>query len=327
MAETFNHARYGSSMRPLLVRILDWFTIHYAALKLPKEIGLQSNLEQAQEILMNPHFIQAPEAVVAAPKFDKAGGFTFDSLTDYGPENNRLANGVFFKAGPWNKHPAVILVHGYNAEIAYQGVMREWAAQLKAQGINALMFELPFHGARRPVAGEPIRNFFCADLLHVGRAFQQAFYDQQGLIHWLREQGCPSIGLWGNSLGALISGNLSTIEGLVDSIALLSPVTRLKPALRDLAFAHTMKRSIGSREFPLQQLDLPTKEPAIAGENICVVSGKYDLFAPFHSQRELIRAWDCPNHQIHPEGHISILKNQSAVTDAIQHFRNVLQGS
>ncbi|MDA7916459.1 hypothetical protein N9B94_04420, partial [Verrucomicrobia bacterium] len=238
-AEYFNCRGYGLSMRPLLVRSIDWFIIKYAALKLPKEIGLRANLEEAGRLLESPHFIHDPEGRRIELHFEEDGAFEFESPVRYGPSENLSVPGRFFQSGDWDSCPTVLMIHGYNSEAAYFGVMLMWARQLEERGFNVVMFELPFHGARRPVQPYPIRNYFCGDLLHVSRVFQQTLYELQGIAGWLRRQGCPSVGFWGNSLGALIAGNLVSIPGLMDSLVMLTPVVRLGAALDELSFTRT----------------------------------------------------------------------------------------
>jgi len=305
--ETFNHSGYAPAVRPLAVRFLDWFTIHYAALKLPAEQGLEAHLEEAGALLCDPWFLEMPEPGAAELEFSGKGSFEFVSPVSYGPACNRRVPGWCFQSGPWKSRPAVILIHGYNAEPAYDGVMKEWAAMLVESGVNVLMFELPYHRSRRPGPEHAIRNFFCGDLLHVGSVFQQAFHEIQAMIVWLREMGASSVGLWGNSLGALMAGNVACLEGQADAVALLSPVARIGRALKELAFAHTMKRAMGESDLPLEILDLPTKDPKVDPQKIFVVSGRYDLFAPLNTQKELIQRWNTPHHRVCPEGHISIL--------------------
>src|SRR5437667_417504 len=82
-------------------------------------------------------------------------------------------------------------------------------ANWRRAGINTARIELPYHAHRKPSPGI---NFISVDLPQMIEATRQAISDTRALLGWLREQGCPSVGVWGISLGAWIGGLVACSE-------------------------------------------------------------------------------------------------------------------
>jgi len=164
---------------------------------------------EAEKWLNDPKFFSGIEGAVPQMAFTSPHDFEFRSpVASRWAENDRVF-GKLFRAGPdWQKRPSVILLHGWNAELQYRWQFPFLARQLTGAGVNAAMFQLPYHGRRRPREPGAIQNFISYDLLHMLEATRQALADTRALLAWLAEQGSPSVGLWGVSLGAWLAGLL-----------------------------------------------------------------------------------------------------------------------
>src|SRR5262249_25395043 len=136
-------------------------------------------------------------------------------------EETNTAHGILFQCGEnWHAKPTVILVHGWNAEYSYRLQFPRLAKKLCKLGVNTAMLELPFHLQRRPHRDDAVCDFISGDVGAMLQATQQSLSDIRALGRWLREQGNPSVGLWGFSLGAWLAGLLICTSEQFDFAAL-----------------------------------------------------------------------------------------------------------
>ena len=232
-------------------------------------------------------------------------------------------HGRFFPATTdWPARPTTVLLHGWNAEIGYRTLFPYLARRLNGAGINALMYELPYHSQRKPRRarrGEPT-NFLSGDLLHVVQASHQAIADARALVAWLREQGCDRVGVWGISLGGWLAGMLACAEPELHFAAMMTPVVRMDRVIAELDFCKPIRRSLRGRSVRLEPMNLVTHRPKLAPGKILIVASEHDLFAPVETVEELTRAWGGPMLWRPRHGHISVMMSapvMGRVTDWI----------
>lgn len=270
---------------------------------LPSPDG-QTHIGEAAALLRQPDFF-APDVPAANVEFFGRNRFRFASAFHSEHANNNVVTGRFETAAEnWRERPTVILLHGWNAELQYQWLCPYWAQLLARAGVNAFFFELPFHGARKPKL--PIRNFLSGNLLHVMRATHQSLADVRSLALWLRLQGSPTVGLWGVSLGAWLTGLTAAHQPEIDLAVMVTPVVRMDRALQEMPFCDAIRddlRGIDQEFAPLNLVHHPARLP---GDRQLIVASELDLFAATETIEELAAVW-------HPEvwrfqhGHISIL--------------------
>jgi len=137
---------------------------------------------------------------------NEAGAFQFSSsVQSSAPCCNTVYGRLYPVTKDWEHRPTAVLLHGWNAEVCYQRMFPRLAVRLNRAGINAAMFELPYHMRRRPRSG-PVTDFISADLVAMVEAARQSVADTRSIMAWLRDQGAKSVGVWGFSLGAWIAG-------------------------------------------------------------------------------------------------------------------------
>jgi pimeloyl-ACP methyl ester carboxylesterase len=278
---------------------------------LPSPDG-QAHIAEASEILRRPEFF-CPPVEPAPVEFISKSRFQFASPVCSEVENNNLVRGRFEPAEKeWRRRPSVILLHGWNAELQYQWLCPFWAQLLARAGVNAFMFELPFHGARRPRRSQPIRNFLSGNLLHVMRATHQSLADVRALALWLRAQGSPAVGLWGVSLGAWLAGLASAHQPEIDLAVMVTPVVRMDRALRDLPFCNAIREDLRGIDAEFRLLNLVEHAARLVPEQMLVVASQLDLFAAPETIDELAAAWR-PEVWRFQHGHISILVASSVM--------------
>ena len=289
-----------------IARPLDRFAIRSACGSvLPSPDG-QPHIDEAAQFLRRPDFF-APQVEAARMEFTSKYDFQFSSPVRSDSENNDLVRGRFEPATEnWPTRPSVILLHGWNAELQYRWLFPFWAQLLARAGVNAFMFELPFHGSRRPTEPGAIKNFLSGNLLHVTRATHQALAETRALALWLCGQGSPGVGLWGVSLGAWLAGLAAAHQPEIDLAVLLTPVSRMDRGLRDMPFRDSIRDDLRGIDEQFRLLNLIAHPARLSPERMLVVASELDLFAAPETIDELAAAW-------HPEvwrfqhGHISIL--------------------
>jgi dienelactone hydrolase len=306
-------------MRAALAKPLDWCTIQLARLNVRDAADKEGLAARAQAVLDHPDFLGG---FVDAPKdfrFVTKHTFQFTSpVPSPWKRNNTVHGRLYTVTKPWQDRPTLVLLHGWNAQTAYRTLFPHLAWRLTKREVNVAMFELPYHSRRKPRGRQAVRNFLSGDLVHVARATHQAMADARALIAWLKEQGCPRIGLWGISLGAWLSGMLVCVDSRVDFAVLMTPVARMDRLIAEVDFCAPIRRSLGGAKVRLDSLNLATRRPKVTPGNILVVASEHDLFAPIATIEELCEAWDGPELWRPRHGHISILMSMPVMERTIR---------
>src|SRR5687768_4018455 len=185
---------------------IDRGAINVAAKSLAPGCPDETRVLRAREMLADPKLLRPIEETAQLMRGEK-GAFQFASTVTSGAGRNDTVHGKLFLAGEnWAAKPLAILVHGWNAELHYLYVLPFVARGLNRRGLNAALIELPFHLHRRPLDRNGMRDFISDDLPGMLMATRQAISDIHALGRWAKAQGCPSVGVWGFSLGAWLTG-------------------------------------------------------------------------------------------------------------------------
>ena len=300
-----------------LKRWIDRGAINVAAKSLAPGKPDDARVLRAREMLAHPELLR-PIEETAKFTCGAKGEFQFDSTVRSGAGRNDTVHGRLFFAGEsWAAKPLVVLVHGWNAELHYLYVLPLVARALNRRGLNAALIELPFHLHRRPLERNGMRDFISDDLPGMLMATRQALSDIHALGRWAKAQGCPSVGVWGFSLGAWLTGLYICQTDLPHAAVLTTPVSNLSCAVRDLPFCHPIRSGLNGSELNLTALNLTHHRPQINPAAIQLVESSYDLFVPKDSYRELADAWGLQNWNTQKQGHISVLISRKAMKQSI----------
>jgi pimeloyl-ACP methyl ester carboxylesterase len=135
---------------------------------------------------------------------------------------NHTARARWFRSA--RPRPTLLCLHGmgtgpFGFETKMFSVDRWLAA-----GLDVVLYQLPFHGLRRP-AEAPTSALLIPSphLCRTNEGFRQAMWELEGLIAWLRAQGAPAIGVYGFSFGAYVASLLSTLVAPLDWLWLCCP--------------------------------------------------------------------------------------------------------
>ena len=262
---------------------------------------------EAERLLKAPDFFNLP---IDCPNlsFRDHRHFSFDSqIRTRWPVNDRVYGRLNRAGRNWRDRPAVILLHGWNSELAYARHFPYLGWRLNRHGVNAAMFELPFHGRRRPSGEAAIKNFISHDLQNMVEATRQAVVDARSLAAWLFGQGCPAVGLWGISLGAWLAGLTICNDPQFSFAVLLTPVPNVELAIRELDFCAPIRVALEHKDVDVSRLNLASLRPLIPRERILIIQSRYDVFAPPAVVNEVWENWERPDIWSVPHGHISVL--------------------
>jgi hypothetical protein len=287
---------------------LDWFTIQLARLTVHDGSSPDGQLAAAETLLHRREFFGDTAQVPESFEFAGKRGFRFTSPVASPWKRNNIVHGRFFPAAkPWAAHPTVVLLHGWNAEIGYRTLFPYLARRLNGVGVNAAMFELPYHSQRKPRGRGAVRNFLSDDLLHVVGAAHQALADARALVAWLRAHSAAPVGVWGISLGGWLSGLLACVEPQLNFAVLMTPVVRMDRVIAELDFCRAIRRSLRGVRPRLAPMNLISHSLRLAPRDVLIVASEHDLFAPIETIMELSRGWGQPELWRTRHGHISMM--------------------
>ncbi|MGZ8898564.1 MAG: alpha/beta hydrolase family protein [Limisphaerales bacterium] len=296
-----------------------------AAKSLPAGLPSPDKVSTAREILRQTDFLRSPDQTAQLTRGPDNAFYFPSHITTALPRNDTVHGKLFLAGKSWANRPFVILVHGWNAELHYLYILPFVARALNRHGLNAALIELPLHLHRRPLAGNVMRDFISDDLPGMLLATRQAIADVHGLGKWAQAQGCPSVAIWGFSLGAWLAGLYICESALPAAAVLTTPISDLATAVRELSFCHPIRSSLNGTTLDLTPLNLTHHRPLIAPEAIQVMQSSYDLFAPAESYRDLAAAWRLNDWEKQPQGHISVLTSRRAMNNSIHWLEKRLR--
>ncbi len=314
-------------MHAVLVKPLDWLSIRLAKSTVRVVPASHDPVEAARALLAQPDFFCDFVTAPANLQFHSEREFIFPSPLESPSAHNNCVHGKLFRCGPrWERQPAVVLLHGWNAETGYRVLFPHLARRLNQAGLNAAMIELPYHSQRKPRNGATVRNFLSSDLASVVAATRQALADVRALVAWLAAQGCPQIGLWGVSLGAWLAGLVACHDDRVRFSVLMTPVARIDRVVAEADFCEVLRRQFHGSPPELARLNLTTHRPRHSPRHTLIVAGRHDLFAPAETIEELWEAWERPDIWRMAHGHISTMMSLPVMERACQWVAERAQG-
>lgn len=291
-----------------LAKFIDWSALQAAAMlpSIRKCARGDSRLTEAVEFLNGPDFIPA-ENNSAGLEFISKIHFKFQSPRPCEfAENNVVHGRLYRRAKDWQKFPTIILLHGGGGFLGYRYGFPLTVPAIHRVGFNAATLVAPYHFQRR------VHRIEAFDHLRVAEAFGQAVAEIRALTGWLLNQGCPSVALFGFSLGGWLAGLAATRDSRLKAIILALPgVRRDYRATRGEGILWTtMRKALEKQKAAREALDktpmnLTLSQPVIPKENILLIQGRYDLLVEAERTEELWQKWKQPEIWRLPHGHVS----------------------
>ena len=291
-----------------LAKFIDWSVLQVAAMRpsIRKCARGDSKLTEAVEFLNGPDFIPA-ESKPAELEFKSNIHFTFPSPRPCEFAENNIVHGrLYRRTNDWQKFPTLILLHGGGDFLGYRYGFPLLVPAIHRAGFNAATLVAPYHFQRR------VRRIEAFDHLRVAEAFGQGVAEIRALTGWLLEQGCPSVALFGISLGGWLAGLAATRDSRLKAIVLAVPgVRRDYRATRGERVLWTpMRKALKKQKAAREALDktpmnLTLSQPVIPKVNILLIQGRYDLLVEAEQTEELWQKWKQPEIWRLPHGHLS----------------------
>ena len=285
----------------------------------------------------------APTAVPAGPIGPLSGGleeFTFESgwnPVDGEPGGERWRSfsanrsvPVRLLRHPGGPRPWLVAVHGQSMGRVRDHRMLRVRRLHEELGVNVALPVLPLHGPR--AEGFAPDRMFVSNVYPVNNVLglTQAMWDLRRLLLWLRaDQGAPSVGVLGLSLGSYVCSLLSTLEADLACVIALVPQADLAASLRAAEPAVPSKRRLHRALYddratialrPVSPLAGPCLVPK---ERRFIVAGQVDRIAAPAGAAALWRHWDEPSILWRPRGHLTA--GRSAEYD--EHLSSILVSS
>ena len=258
-------------------------------------------LEEALEFLNRPDFIPAASDP-AQIEFDGPRHFQFPTPLPGEVEENNIVYGRLDRcAERWQERPVIILLDGAFG-IGYHTLLPLIARRINRAGFNAATLVPPYSLRRRP--RRPIED----NCLVFAREIAQNVAEIRALTGWLVDEGCPSVGLAGGSLGGWTAGLTACGDTRIACAVLAVPGvrTRFSPPVVWRRFREALQALRPAHEaMDATRLNLTLSTPVIPKENILLIFGIHDLFAEGQPYEELWQKWQQPEIWRLPHGHIS----------------------
>ena len=215
---------------------------------------------------------------------------------------------------PGPARPWLVCIHGYRmgSPLFDIGAFDPRTYHQKL-GLNLLLPVLPLHGERRygRRSGDGFMGAHPLDTVH---AEAQAMWDIRRLLSWVRDQGAPTVGVLGLSLGGYNAALLASVERDLACAILGMPPT----SFERLLFGHAHDAMIreflrtGITEQILAQLFRPISplvlEPKVAPEGRAIFAGVADRLVSPDQVRDLHEHWGEPPIEWYQGSHLSFTR-------------------
>ena len=295
---------------PALAKFIDWYFLQavWMLQSFRKCARGDSRLTEAVEFLNGPNFIPV-ESRPAELEFQSNTHFTFPSprLCEFAA-NNVVHGRLYRRAKDWQQFPTLILLHGGGDFLNHWYRFPQMVPAIHRAGFNAATLVAPYHFQRR------VRRIEAFDHLRVAEAFGQGVAEIRALTGWLLNQGCPSVALFGISLGGWLAGLAATRDSRLKAIVLAVPgVRRDYLATRgERVLWPPMRKALEKQKAAREALDktpmnLTLSQPVISKDNILLIQGRHDLLVEAEQTETLWQKWNEPEIWRLPHGHISWL--------------------
>ena len=243
-------------------------------------------------------------------------------------ENNRTVFTQLWrhKDGP---RKTLLFLHGYSGDFYWFNAAMFSLGWFYKSGYDVALMTLPFHGPRAekrdPFSGF---GFMAGGMAHMNEAMLQSVHDARTVISWLHDEGAPSVGVSGLSLGGYITSLLAVSDDRPDYCIPNSPVVStvdlgLEWAITKQLF-WAMRKFAGKSIVEMrhgQAVHSPMSYPLkIAPEKVLMIAGAGDRFTPPRYVRALHEHW--PGSRLHwfPGNHLIHLQQKDYLYEMMGHM-------
>lgn len=231
-------------------------------------------------------------------------------------ESNRTASAWVMRHRD-RPRPWIVCVHGFGTGSVFMDLFAFRAAHLHEQlGVNIAAIVLPVHGARRPsrLSGEEFLGFEFMNSVH---GLTQAVWDVRRLLSWVRRQDPTGLGMFGVSLGGMVTSLVTAFESELDMALVGIPIIDFPGLIEHHAPRHLHMRAIEYNILDGTAQDLhrvvsPLTMPVLVPhESRAVFAGLGDRLATTDQPQQLVEHWEQPETCWFAGNHVGYLWSET----------------
>lgn len=236
-----------------------------------------------------------------------------------GFEANRTASAWVLRHEDRDRpRPWLVCIHGFGTGSVFMDLVGFRAKHLhETLGVNVAAVVLPAHGARRPsrISGEEFLSFDLVNSLH---GLTQAVWDIRRLLGWVRAQGPTGVGVFGISLGGMLTALTAALEPDLDLALAGIPMADFPDLIRRHSPHHLHLRAIehhildGTAQDVHRVVSPLAMAPAAPREARAIFAGLGDRLATADQARRLWDHWEQPELCWFPGSHVGYLWSDKA---------------
>lgn len=211
------------------------------------------------------------------------------------------------------RRPTLIFVHGYMVDAFWINSLMFSLRWFYESGYDILLYTLPFHGPRKgPYDLFSGMGYFAHGFAHVNEAMLQSVYDLRIWMNHLEDQGVPSMGVSGLSLGGYISSLAACAEPRLAFVIPNAPVvTPIDMVLEWQPIAWLLRRMMRQQQMSINDLrhmlalHCPlTWQPLLPPDRLLLIAGAGDRFTAPHFVNLLHQHWQGSDIHWFPGNHV-----------------------
>ncbi len=253
--------------------------------------------------------------------------FYFPSPWKSGIPENDVARGSGWCHAEPGRMPCIVILHGWMMS-HFRG-LHSIGESFYRVGLDVYFLELPYHMHRKPPGAFSGECFYGPHGEHRFDGTVQSVLDVCALIRWLRARGTPTVGLYGVSLGGLITLLACCYSEEIDFAIANSPACCLEELSRRSLMSRGLlpERARVSSKAPaisLRAVDPIYLRPLVPAERIALVVPENDLIVPAELPRRLAEQWHGVRVLTYPHGHITVNLSRKMKQDVVRLVRDFL---
>ena len=228
-------------------------------------------------------------------------------------EANRTAHAWVLRHRYGQDRPWVVCLHAFGMGYPYVDLWGFRALWLhRALGLNVVFPIAPLHGPRRigRLSGAAFMTYNLVDIVH---GFAQAVWDTRRVLGWVRAQGGTTVGLYGVSMGAHLSGILAGLDPDLSFVLSAFPTCNLTDLFIEHGPRNLRKRAeeqgiISDEAEAVHRLVSPLGLPAVVSrERLFICAGLADRMATPAQAHKLWMHWDMPLIEWFNSNHVAFM--------------------